>query len=242
MQHRDPYPWPESEYRRPEGRDNGELRGVGADRDAEAKAPITVLVADDHPVVREHVAEAVGADERLELVGEAGDGKEALRRAEECHPNTVVLDLTMPVLDGAAVLRRLREERMPIRVLLLPGHASVSQMYNALRYDPDSLLLMDTSAEGICEELVAIGWGTFSHGRVNLERAQMLAHSRVELSSREWDVLKLSAEGLTRMEVSVRLHFAPSTVRDIRRDVCRKLGASSMQAAIVMAMRIGMLE
>jgi two-component system NarL family response regulator len=207
------------------------------------EAPITVLVADDHPVVREHVAGAIGADERLELVGEACDGREALRKAAAHRPKTVVLDVAMPVLDGAAVLKQLRERRAPIRVLLLPGHASAVQMRNALRYGPDSLLPMDTSAEGICEELVAIERGVaLSAGRVNLERAQILARNRAEMSGRERDVLKLSAEGLTRAEIGGRLHFAPSTVRDVRRDICTKLGAPSMQVAIVVAMRIGLLE
>ncbi len=204
---------------------------------------ISVVIADDHPVVREHVGQAICADERLKLLGEACDGREVLRKVQVHRPMTAVLDVAMPVLDGAAVLRWLREQRVPIRVLLLPGHASVVQMSNALRYDPDSLLPMDASVEGICEELVAIERGVaLSPGRVNVERAQMLARNRAEMNGREWDVLKLSAEGLTRAEISARLHFAPSTVRDVRRDICTKLGASSMQVAIVVAMRIGLLE
>lgn len=207
------------------------------------EAPISVLVADDHPVVREHVAAAVSADARLQLVGEAGDGTEALRKVEQHRPRTVVLDVAMPVLDGAAVLKRLRESRAPIRVLLLPGHASVVEMRDALRYRPDALLLMDASVEGICEELVAIERGAaLSPGQVNLERAQVLARDRVKLTRREEEVLKLSAEGLTRPEIGERLHFAPSTVRDIRRDICTKLGTPSIQVAVVAAMRIGLLE
>lgn len=204
---------------------------------------ISALVADDHPLVREHVAEAISADDRLELVGEASDGTEAVLKVEEQRPDTVVLDVAMPVLDGAAVLKRLRERRLPTRVLLLAGHASVVQMRNALRYRPDSLLLRDANAGGICEELVAIdSGGGISPGRLNLERAQLLARNRVELTGREWEVLKLSAEGLTRAEIGERLRFGPSTVRDVRRDICTKLGASSMQVAIVVAMRIGLLE
>ena len=102
---------------------------------------------------------------------------------------------------------------------------------------------MDASVDGICEELVAIdGGGELSPGRLNLERAQLLARNRVELTGREWEVLKLSAEGLTRAEIGERLRFGPSTVRDIRRDICTKLGAPSMQVAIVVAMRAGLLE
>lgn len=203
----------------------------------------SVLVADDHPIVREHIVGAISTDERLELAGEARDGREALRKVEQCRPHTVVLDVAMPVLDGAAVLRQLRERRVPIRVLLLPGHASVAQMRNALSYYPDSLLLMNASSEEICEELVAIERGAaYSPGRVNLERAQILAHNGFQLSGREWEVLKLSAEGLKRTEICGRLHLAPSTVRDVRRDICTKLGAASMQVAVVVAMRMGLLE
>lgn len=203
----------------------------------------SVLVADDHPLVREHLAAAIRTDERLELAGEARDGTEALVRLEEERPNCVVLDVEMPVLDGVAVLKRLRERRLPVSVLLLPGHASIGQMRDALRYHPDSLLLMDASAEGICEELVAIDSGVpFSPGRINLERAQMLARHRVELTGREREVLQLSAEGLTRTQTGERLRFGASTVRDIRRDICTKLSAPSMQVAVVIALRIGLLE
>ncbi len=207
------------------------------------EASISVLVADDHPIVREHVAGAICADERLELVGEANDGEEALRKVEQHHPNVVVLDVAMPALDGAGVLKHLREREVPIRVLLLPGHANVVQMRNALRYNPDSLLLMDESVSGICEEIVAMARGNdFSPGRVNLERAQMLAHNGLHLTSRESNVLRLSAEGLTRAEIARQLDFAPSTVRDIRRDICAKSGAASIQTAIVIAMRMGLLS
>lgn len=204
---------------------------------------ISVLVADDHPLVREYVAEAIGSDERLELLDVAVDGKEALLKIEELRPSCVVLDVAMPVLDGVAVLKQLRERRLPIRVLLLSGHADAVQMRKVLQHQPDSLLLMDTSAEAICEELVAIeADGILSPGRLNLERAQLLARNRVELSGRESEVLKLSAEGLTRAQIGKRLRFGASTIRDIRRDICTKLGAPSIQVAIVIALRTGLLE
>jgi DNA-binding NarL/FixJ family response regulator len=203
---------------------------------------ISVLVANDHPVVREHLADAIRLDERLELAGEAGDGTEALLKVEEQRPDSVILDVAIRVLDGAAVLERLRELHLPTRVLLLSGNPNVPQMRNALRHAPDSLLLMDTNAEQICQEVVAIENGVMSSGRLNLERAQLLASNRVELSGREREVLKLSAEGLTRAEIGRNLGFGPSTVRDIRRDICTKLGASSMQVAIVAAMKTGLLE
>lgn len=203
----------------------------------------SVLVADDHPLVREHLAEAIRADERLELAGEAADGMEALLKIEKQQPDALVLDAAMPVLDGAAVLKQLREWKLPIRVLLLSGHADAVQMRNALRYSPDSLLLMDTNAGEVCEELIAIETdGALSPGRLNLERALFLAQAGVDLSGREREVLKLSAKGLTRAQIGERLRFGQSTIRDIRRDICTKLRAPSIQVAIVIAMRTGLLE
>lgn len=213
------------------------------DRPLAGDTPISVLVADDHPIVREHVAEAVGADRRLTLLGQAGDGSEALRKAIEHRPDAVVLDVAMPVLDGAAVLGQLRERCLSSRVLLLSGHASVAQMRSALRHHPDSLLFMDAGVDAICEELVAIGSeATLSPGRINLERARMLAGDGVELTAREREVLRLSAEGLTRAQTGRQLNVAPSTVRDVRRDIRTKLGAKSMQTAVILAMRMGLLE
>ena len=204
---------------------------------------ISVLVADHHPVVREHLAGAIAADARLELVGEAGDGTQAVLMAEERRPRSVVLDAAIPVLDGAAVLKRLRERDLSIRVVLLSGHADIVQLRNALRHDPDSLLLMDVNARSVCDELATIELdGVLSPGRLNLERAQMLARNRVELSGREQQVLKLSAEGLTRAEIGERLRFGQSTIRDIRRDICTKLSAPSIQVAIIVALRAGLLE
>lgn len=206
-------------------------------------ALVHVLVACGQPIVREYVATAIEADERLSLIDQVGDGAGALERLEERSPDAMVLDIAMPGLDGTVVLRRLRERRMATRVLLLPGHASAAQMRDALAHRPDSLLMMDVRATDVCEELLALDHGReLSPGQLNVERARLLARNSVELSPRERDVLRLSAEGLTRAEMGERLRFGPSTVRDIRRDICTKLGAPSMQVAIVVAIRSGLLE
>jgi DNA-binding NarL/FixJ family response regulator len=199
------------------------------------EAPINVLIADDHPIVREHVGAAIS--------GEAGDGLEALRMLDELRPDAAVLDLAMPRLDGAAVLRELRRRRLPIRVLMLTGHAVDLQIYEARHHEPDSLLAMDVSAEKICEEIVTMHQVTDGlRRRFGSGRAQRIADRTFDLSEREWKVLTLSHEGHTRRQIGKELNFTTSTVRDIRHDICTKLGAPSIQAAIILALKIGMLE
>jgi DNA-binding NarL/FixJ family response regulator len=206
-------------------------------------AMISVLVADHHPLVREHLAEAISADRRLKLAGQTGDGKEALLIVERERPDAVVLDAQVPSLEAAAVLKRVREQELPVRVVLLSGQPDQVQVRKALGYHPDALLLRDTNAGRVCDELVAIEIdGVLSPGRLNLEHARLLARHRVELDGREWEVLKLSAQGLTRAQIGERLRFGQSTVRDIRRDICTKLSAPSIQVAIVIALRSGLLE
>lgn len=205
--------------------------------------PINVLVADDHPIVREHIAGAIGADARLGLVGESCDGIEALRMLKELRPDVAVLDLAMPRLDGAGVLKELRRLHLPVRVLMLPGHAVDLQIYEARHHEPDSLLSMDVSAERICDEIVAVRRSAdLGSGRVIPQRAQRIADNSFDLSEREWKVLRLSHGGRTRQQIGSELNFTTSTVRDIRHDICTKLGAPSIQIAIILALKIGMLE
>jgi DNA-binding NarL/FixJ family response regulator len=207
------------------------------------EAPINVLVADDHPIVREHVGRAINGDVRLALAGEAGDGIEALRMLEELRPDAVVLDLAMPRLDGAGVLRERRERRLSVRVLMLPGHAVDLQIYEARHHEPDSLLSMDVSAERICDEIVAMhGTTEAAPGRFIPKPAHRIADRTFDLSEREWKVLRLSHEGRTRKQIGKELSFTTSTVRDVRHDICTKLGTSSIHMAIVVALQIGLLE
>lgn len=204
---------------------------------------ISVLVAHHHPLVREHLAEAIAADRRLSLAGQAGDGMEALLMVEKERPDALILDAEVPVLEAAAVLKRLREQGSRVRVVLLSGQPDLVQVRRTLGYHPDSLIFRDTSAGRVCDELVAIEIdGVLSPGRLNLEHARLLARHRVELDWREWEVLKLSAEGLTRVQIGERLRFGQSTVRDIRRDICTKFSAPSIQVAIVIALRAGLLD
>jgi two-component system NarL family response regulator len=203
--------------------------------------PISVLVVDDHELVREHVARAILADERLELAGQAGDGEEALRQVQERHPDALILDVEMPKLDGVGVLRALRGRGELPKVMLFTGHAGRGQLHDAVRAGPDGLLFK-TETDQICEALIAmLREEKLSWARLNLERAQAIASARVELSSRDIWILRLAAEGRSVAQTARELRVAPRTAEQMRHDVRAKLGRATTEGAIALGFALGFL-
>lgn len=203
--------------------------------------PISVLVVDDHPLVREHVARAILADERLELAGQAGDGEEALRQVREHHPDALILDVEMPKLDGVGVLRALRGRGELPKVMLFTGHADPGQLHDAVQAGPDGLLFKTETAQ-ICAALVAmLGEEKLAPARLNLERAQALAGARVELSAGDICILRLAAGGRSVAQTARELSVAPRTVEQMRHDVRAKLGRATIEGAIALGFAIGFL-
>lgn len=202
---------------------------------------ISVLVVDDHPLVREHVARAILADERLELAGQAGDGEDALCQVQERRPDALVLDVEMPKLDGVGVLRALREEGELPKVMLCTGHAGPGLLYDAVRAGPDGLLFK-TEADRICEALVAmLREEKLALARLNLERAQAIAGARVELSASDISILRLAAEGRSVAQTAHELSVAPRTAAQMRHVVRAKLGRATIDGAVALGFAIGFL-
>lgn len=204
-------------------------------------SPISVLVVDDHPLVREHVAGVILADERLELAGQAGDGEEALRQVQERRLDALILDVEMPKLDGVGVLWALRAEGELPKVMLFTGHAGPGQLHDAVRAGPDGLLFK-TETDQICEALVAmLGEEKLAPARLNLERAQAIAGARVELSARDVRILRLASEGRSVAQTARELSVAPRTAEQMRHDVRAKLGRATIEGAIALGFAIGFL-
>jgi two-component system nitrate/nitrite response regulator NarL len=206
-----------------------------------------VFVADDHPLVRDGLLRAVGDQPALELVGSAGDGREALEAIRRIRPDVALLDVKMPELDGIAVVRALTREQMPTRVLFLSAYVDSAVAYRALAEGASGFLSKESSAATVCDAIVAAHRGeTVMSPEVQSGIAEEIrlraAPERVALSSREREVLVLIAEGLSAPDIGRRLHLSAATVKGHLQGLYEKLGVSERAAAVAEAMRRGLLE
>jgi DNA-binding NarL/FixJ family response regulator len=215
---------------------------------------VRVLLADDQALFREALATLLAVRPGVEVVGEAGDGAEALRQSALLHPDVVLMDLHMPVLDGIAATRRLRAEQPRVRVLALTTFDDDEDVFEALRAGALGYLLKDVSADRLVEAVLAASRGESVlqpsvAARVVARFAQLpdaAAAPRpqplvVPLSERELDVLRLVAEGHSNREIAGRLFLAEGTVKNHVTNVLAKLGTRDRTQAALRARALGLL-
>ena len=214
---------------------------------------IRVLVCDDQTVVREGLAAILGTDPEIEVVGMAGDGEEALALVPEAHPDVVLMDLQMPVMNGVQATQRLRTGHPAVQVLVLTTYAEDEWVFDAIRAGASGYLLKDSRRE----ELLAAIKGTVEGkayldpsiaGKVMQQAAADTAAApehglqTEQLTERELDVLHLLAQGHTNPEIARRLHLAPGTVRNYVSTILQKLDVSDRTQAAVVALQRGLVD
>jgi two-component system nitrate/nitrite response regulator NarL len=208
---------------------------------------LRVLIADNHPLYREALAGTVRQCPTLELVGERRDGADALEGIRDLHPDVAVLDLKMPRLDGLAVLDAATRERIAVRILILSGYLGSDLVYAALAAGAAGYLSKDAGAQAICRAIDAVARGDTVvapelQGALAGEIRARAVDERPELTSRERDVLRLTAEGRSAPDVARELYVSPLTVKTHLRNLYEKLGVSERAAAVAEAMRRGLIE
>ena len=206
--------------------------------------PVRILVVDDHRLMREGTAALLAADERIEVVGLAADGAEALTLAERRRPDVVLLDLKMPGVDGLSACARLRARGGP-EVLMLTVSEHEPDLYAALRVGAAGYLTKDTPPAELIEAVLAVARGEPRIAPALASRMLSdLAGGAVppddpvaRLSSREREVLALLAEGLRNREIAERLVVSEATVKTHVRHVLEKLRIRNRAEAAAFAAR-----
>jgi NarL family two-component system response regulator LiaR len=205
---------------------------------------VRVVVADDHPVVRQGLRMLLAADPELAVAGEAGTGVEAVRLARELRPDVVLMDLVMPEMDGIAATAAIRREAPGTEVLALTSVLEDASVADAVRAGAIGYLLKDTEVAELRRAIKAAAAGQVQLSREAAARLMKEVHApqRPEpLTGRETDVLRLMARGLANKQIARELGIAETTVKWHVQGILAKLGVESRTQAALHAMRVGLV-
>ena len=209
---------------------------------------VTVVIADDHPLYREGLARAVSSRPDLELVGEAGEGREALELIRHLKPAVAVLDLHMPGLEGVEVVEAAKRDRLETRVLMLSAAVDSALVYRAVAAGAAGYWSKDADRTVICDAIAAVARGesvldpSLQAGVFGEIHSREVDDERPVLTEREQEILGLVARGLTAPAIGKELFLSPATVKTHLGHLYDKLGVGDRAAAVAEAMRRGLLE
>ena len=207
---------------------------------------VTVLLADDHPVVRQGLRTFLELQEDIEVVGEAGDGADAVALAEQLVPDVVLMDLVMPTLDGIEATRRIRHASPATKVIVLTSFAENDKIFPAIRAGAAGYLLKDAQPQELADGLrrVQRGEGLLDPrvaARVMQELEKPKADQQV-LTGRELDVLRLLAKGLSNKRIAQELVVSEKTVKTHVSNILAKLHLADRTQAALYAVRERLVE
>ncbi|MFB9834583.1 response regulator [Actinoallomurus acaciae] len=207
------------------------------------EGPIRLLVADDHPVVRDGLSSMFARDPEFEVVGEAGDGAEAVRLARETSPDVILMDLRMPGMDGVTAIAELTRQGTAARVLVLTTYDTDSHVLPAIEAGATGYLLKDAPRAELLRAVRAA-----AHGEAVLSpsvASRLMNRVRTPgsgpLSRREVEVLELVAAGCTNRRAAARLFITEATVKTHLLNIYAKLGVGDRAAAVAEAYNRGLL-
>lgn len=212
---------------------------------------IRLMLADDHRMLREGLRRSL-SDEGFDVVGEASDGEEAIRLADALRPDVVLMDVTMPDVDGVEATRRIHQQHPDVRIVMLTMHADQSVIAEALRAGASGYLVKDCSTDEIADavRLAASDDATLSPA---LATAMLDEVRRIEpqpsdddadrvVTKREVEVLQLIADGCSTPEVAERLFISQKTVKNHLASIYHKLDARDRTQAVLQAVRMGIVR
>jgi two-component system nitrate/nitrite response regulator NarL len=208
---------------------------------------VTVVVVDDHPFFRDGVTRGLARDGRIEVLGEAGTGAEALAVIGRELPDVALVDYQLPDMNGVDVAHALRRDSVATRVLLVSAFTDGAVVFRALEEGAAGYLAKDASRTELIDAVMQVARGeTVIPGELTEGLAAQIRlraqPSAPALTPRELDVLKGFARGLSIPQLATELFVAPSTVKTHTQRLYEKLGVSDRAAAVATAMRLRLLE
>jgi DNA-binding NarL/FixJ family response regulator len=202
---------------------------------------IRVLSVDDHELLREGIAALISSQPDMQLVAEAGNGREAIEQFREHHPDVTLMDLQMPEMNGIDAMLTLRAEFPDARIIVLTTYTGDVQVLRALKAGARAYLLKGLLRKELLETIRAVHAG---QKRVPPAVAAELAEHVIDdsLTSREIDVLRLIAAGNANKEVAAQLSITEETVKGHVKNILAKLGANDRTHAVTIGLKRGIIE
>jgi two-component system, NarL family, nitrate/nitrite response regulator NarL len=213
----------------------------------QGRTRVTVVVADDHPLYREGVVRALLASGQIEILAEAGDGREALAAIQEHRPDVALIDYKLPELDGVAVTHAVAREQLPTRVLLVSAFTDSGVVYKALETGAAGFVSKEARREQLADAVLACARGEnvvppeVAAGLVSEIRLRKQSDAPA-LTPREQEILHLIAAGKSLPQIAQELFLGLTTVKTHVQHLYEKLGVSDRAAAVATAMRRGLIE
>jgi DNA-binding NarL/FixJ family response regulator len=217
----------------------------------------TVMIVDDHPVFRKGLRNVLATQEDVEVIGEAGDGDEAVERAQDLLPDVVLMDINLPTLNGLQATRQVKELCPQVSVVMLTAYDDEEQVYHSIRAGASAYHAKDVSTERLVDVIRLVSQGKYVigsrvldedgvgnwlleeyrrfGGEIAYEQERFLA----PLSPREMEILELVVGGMSNKEIAYHLGISHQTVKNHMTAILRKMGVADRTQAAVYALRRG---
>ena len=203
--------------------------------------PIRILLADDHSIMRMGLATLIGSDPEMSVVGEAGNGEDAIRLVDEMHPDVVIMDLMMPVISGAEATKRIIEKHPDTRILILTSYGISAECADAIRHGALGVITKDTKTESILDAVRTVAVG----GRIvpdDIEKNLQEVLLSAKLTARQLEILDMVSRGFSNQDIASRFGISLTGVKKHLQTIFAKLGVSSRAEAVGIAMHHQLLK
>jgi DNA-binding NarL/FixJ family response regulator len=217
------------------------------DRETHPQKMIRVLLADDHPVVRNGIHRLLDREEDIRVIGEACDGEETLAMVKQHLPDVLLLDMEMPLLNGIEVTKRIRKEFPGVGLLVLSGYDDRSYILELLQLGVNGYLIKDEAMDSIVDAVRGVargetGWLSRRVSALVTTWMRKEEDQPTSLTQRELEVLRFVVAGKTNKGIALELHISEKTIEKYLESIMRKLEVSSRVEAAVYAVRNGLLN
>jgi NarL family two-component system response regulator LiaR len=210
---------------------------------------IKILLAEDHVITREGIRKLLEKEEGLTVIGEVGDGEEAIRLAGEMKPDVIIMDIAMPKINGIEATKKIKTNNPGIAVLILSAYDDDEYVFALLKAGAAGYLLKNVSGDELTSAIKAVCEGepvldpSIARKVINYfnspGQTRIVERPSEQLSNRETAIIKLAARGMTNKDIALKLHLSNRTVEGHMRTIFNKLGVGSRTEAVLYGLRKG---